>query len=384
VRALKRRHLYQNSELHSKVTGLPRHYIPALKELRLKIGREFTLIQIQECAQKLARQVKNDFPLVYAGTLLMSHCRTLEAIQLFKQAIQDPFARALMTYLTKSKHQSMPGKPFESIRPFEIWCHTKFFRKETAIIVATVRDFFRKQKPRFNTTPTIVDLGTGNGRLIAQIIKQLAAEGMQGVNLVLIDPSPAMLRAARKRYSATMGIPARITTICNSVETLSKANIHFLREANPQFVIAAASLHHLPRTLKVDVLRMLRGFCHSLLLFELEADHDLAGNGSPELIYSVIKFYGSLIADVNVSNLSQGEKTLCIERFFLAEAIPLLINSYEKRGNFHMSQKQWAGVARRAGFQITASKQHKVISKGPTLLSMLLDSGENRKTSIKR
>ena len=52
------------------------------------------------------------------------------------------------------------------------------------------------------TTRRILDLGTGDGRLLALVREELARREQPGTEARAVDFSPAMLDAVRKRFAA--------------------------------------------------------------------------------------------------------------------------------------------------------------------------------------
>lgn len=63
-------------------------------------------------------------------------------------------------------------------------------------------------------TRRILDLGTGDGRLLALVRKELAGRGNAKTEAVAVDFSPAMLEAARKRFAAD----ASVTVIAHNMD----------------------------------------------------------------------------------------------------------------------------------------------------------------------
>jgi tRNA (cmo5U34)-methyltransferase len=81
----------------------------------------------------------------------------------------------------------------------------------------------------------ILDLGTGNGRLLALVREAMARQGQPDTESVAVDFSPAMLEAARKRFEA---------------ETSVAVVAHNLDERLPELgtfdaVISSFAIHHL-------------------------------------------------------------------------------------------------------------------------------------------
>lgn len=135
---------------------------------------------------------------------------------------------------------------------------------------------------------------------------------------------------------------------------------------------SASCLHHLSSGEKLKVLRTIRGFSNELFLEELEANHDLPQKDSLELIWSVHKFYSSLIDSVNKASLSKTQKRSCIFDFLLAEAIAILMNPKPLRGNFHTLQDEWCRICREAGFHVAKTNSTKLDRNGLRTLAFRL------------
>jgi len=94
---------------------------------------------------------------------------------------------------------------------------------------AALLEFFPRNGRR------ILDLGTGDGRLLVLVREAMARQGHPGTEAVAVDFSPAMLEAARKRFVAE----ASVTVVA-----------HNLDERLPELgtfdaVISSFAIHHL-------------------------------------------------------------------------------------------------------------------------------------------
>jgi tRNA (cmo5U34)-methyltransferase len=90
-----------------------------------------------------------------------------------------------------------------------------------------------------STTRRILDLGTGDGRLLALARKELARRGVENTDAVAVDFSPAMLDAARKRFA---GDPL-VTVVAHNMDEPLPA----LGPTPGKFdaVISCFAIHHL-------------------------------------------------------------------------------------------------------------------------------------------
>lgn len=181
-----------------------------------------------------------------------------------------------------------------------------------------------------------------------------------------------MLRVATRNCRRLITIPIEISAINSRIESLDRTQISALKDEGLSFTIAASCLHHLPEKAKVAALSMIRTISPVLLLEELEANHDLPEKDSPELIWSVQHFYNSLITSVQKSSLIASKKQDCINNFLLAEAIGIISNPKNARGNYHALLDQWTGIARASGFQVTGTRTRKLDKRGLRSLALNL------------
>jgi tRNA (cmo5U34)-methyltransferase len=106
----------------------------------------------------------------------------------------------------------------------------------------------------------ILDLGTGDGRLLAQVMSALAAhEDRVPLEAVAIDFSPAMLEAAGKRFAGDSSITIVTHNLDHPLPALGKFDA----------VISSFAIHHLvherKRALYADIHGLLNPggvFCH--------------------------------------------------------------------------------------------------------------------------
>lgn len=85
----------------------------------------------------------------------------------------------------------------------------------------------------------ILDLGTGDGRLLALVQKELARRGVERTEAVAVDFSPAMLEAARKRFAAD----SSVTVIAHNMDDPLPAFGPTLEKFNA--VTSSFAIHHL-------------------------------------------------------------------------------------------------------------------------------------------
>jgi tRNA (cmo5U34)-methyltransferase len=85
------------------------------------------------------------------------------------------------------------------------------------------------------STRRILDLGTGDGRLLASVWKELARQGRADTVAVAIDFSPTMLNEVRKRFSAESSVSVVAHNLDGPLPPLGKFDA----------VISSFAIHHL-------------------------------------------------------------------------------------------------------------------------------------------
>jgi tRNA (cmo5U34)-methyltransferase len=90
-----------------------------------------------------------------------------------------------------------------------------------------------------STARRILDLGTGDGRLLALVRKELASRGVEKTEAVAVDFSPAMLEAARKRFA---GDPS-VTVVAHNMDE----PLPVLAQGSGKFdaITSCFAIHHL-------------------------------------------------------------------------------------------------------------------------------------------
>jgi len=100
-------------------------------------------------------------------------------------------------------------------------------------------------------TRRILDLGTGDGRLLALVRDDLARRGNEMMEAVAIDFSPAMLEAAQKRFAGDPRVKVMAHNLDSSLPSLGKFDA----------VISSFAIHHLlherKRALYAEILELL-------------------------------------------------------------------------------------------------------------------------------
>jgi hypothetical protein len=294
------------------------------------------------------------------------------AIQAFRKnlASNNPYSRLLADYLERQGSFTPPAPVFSTVTPFDAWKKSSLYSAYMKGVTAQTLLFAEKFPPQ-NSVPVIVDIGTGSGVLIANIINHLAQQtGLKSVHLILNDQSNAMLESATGHCYKNLVIPAKITTHEGRVENISTDDLFSLSGGqSPWFVIASASAHHMPKDEKIQTLKTLSQWTPNVLIGEFEANNDLPEPDSPELFYSVASFYGYLFKDILEGPATEEEKKATIEQFLLAESI-IMLKSNKRSGSaeeggrvdYHTTSEEWMTMAMKAGLVI---ERHETLVRIP-------------------
>jgi tRNA (cmo5U34)-methyltransferase len=101
------------------------------------------------------------------------------------------------------------------------------------------------------TARRILDLGTGDGRLLALVLRELVKREHPDTEAIAIDFSPAMLEAAKKRFAADFSVALVPHNLDNPLPDLGKFDA----------VISSFAIHHVEHERK----RALYSEIHGLL-----------------------------------------------------------------------------------------------------------------------
>ncbi len=339
--------------------------LSSLLEIKEKIYEGQDLPLILDACDK-AGKLKCDFPLLYATVLLATHGRREQAFSIYNSGkLKDPFADEFFRYLKKNGSVEPKVVVFKSSLPYDAWVKTNLFKIELENTLKTIGTFFETIYEDCESV-NILDIGPGNGKMTAQIINHiLSKRKVKRVNLVLLDKFPAMLEAAKKFCEETINAEVKVETICCPAQSLREENIAKLKSFAPFWTtICSRSIHHMPSTLKLELLKKLKNLTKSLLLVEMNSTHDLPEKDSPDLIYSITRSYGFIFNDINNSPLTQEEKLASIDDFLLAEALFMIGKERADRIDYHATEEEWRNLAVKAGFKIAVTEPSAVYPDG--------------------
>jgi SAM-dependent methyltransferase len=105
----------------------------------------------------------------------------------------------------------------------------------------------------------VLDLGTGDGRLLALVKQYLSQRGRPQPEGVAIDFSPSMLEAARKRFAADSSVTVLAHNLDEPLADLSLGNSGMKNLGNFDAVVSCFAIHHLVHERKRGLYREIHG-----------------------------------------------------------------------------------------------------------------------------
>lgn len=347
-----------------------------LDRIQQAVNEQASIDKIIELCQTISSQVTDkQFPLTYAGILLASKQRISESINILKLCPDRTFNAVLADYLKQTQAFIPASTAFQETTPYDVWTQTDFYKSQMAGTLDAIAAFARRNPPPPSTNgPTIIDIGPGNGVLLVEIIKRLVdLYPLEKIHIISIEQSPEMLAAAQKHCQESIQIPVTFTPILCHIQEITEQQLASLKKYQPiWFVNASLSLHHMPKEIKVPTLKMLLEPSSFCLISDCNCNHDLPEKDTPELIYSVTESYGFVIQDVLNSSASETDKKLCINNFLLTEAINILKNDREHRGDYHTLIPEWQGIAEQGGWNIVETTPTVSLPEGVLTFTMEL------------
>ncbi|MDO9538533.1 MAG: class I SAM-dependent methyltransferase [Methanocalculus sp.] len=191
--------------------------------------------------------------------------------------------------------------------------------------------------PRFERPFSMMDIGCGDGGLTVLLLKQLTECGKVGEirEILLIDPSPAMVHLAEEKVRAAFP-DLHITTECCRIQDLSAG-------IDRRFDLAISSLayHHMPYEEKRIHLLQLKAWIDHFIIYEMDADNDTPQQHSPELALAVYQSYGGIIDCILSQDVPEEVATTCVDQFLISEIVSFFIHPRGTRTEYHMLQTQW-------------------------------------------
>jgi len=314
-----------------------------------------------------------NFSFTYAACILASRNKIQDAMQLFKLNKEDTFCSIMYTYLEDYGVFEPDGKVFKSAAPYDIYSRTEFFQIHQARAIQNTIKILENIPPPDSESPaTIIDIGPGNGSLIAKIVNEIASvHQFNSIRLVFVDPFEDMLKTASEYCKENIEVQTEIITICCKIQEITTEQVELIKQNTPVwFINAALSIHHMPWEQKIPMLKQLRTFSPHLVLTEVDWNHDLPEKDSPELIFSVAKSYGIFCKDIFKLPVSEKDKKLCLYLFPISEAINIIKQDRLNRIDFHTPITEWKKIAKEAGYSTDKAMPTYVVDDKPFAFTM--------------
>jgi len=275
----------------------------------------------------------------YIGTVLVEKGLTEVGVDWLRAGAIDEekglfFNRFLLGFLERHDNQLvMPETIFADPKPF--------IHFSTVPVMKNARELFLQYAgdslPQLDHPIRIVDIGCGNGALIASLVQHLQAIGKVPAveEILLVDASPGMIEIASETVAKTFP-PSVIKTVTSRMQD-------FTSSIDARYDIAVSSLayHHMPFEDKIGHMRELAPWIDHFILFELDADNDTPEQHTPELALSVYQSYGRVIDFVFAHDAPVEIAVACVDRFLMSEAISFFILPRGERTDYHMLRRQW-------------------------------------------
>ena len=208
------------------------------------------------------------------------------------------------------------------------------------LIIESRHNFLRhcsQSLPKFAGPVRIMDIGCGDGNLTAAFVNALREAGKIGdiAELALVDRSRGMLDVAEATVGKAVKRPA-IRTVNSRIEDVAGSV-----DRRYDIVVSSLAFHHMPLEQKRIHLKTLKRWLDHFIIFELDANHDLPEQFSPELSLSAYQMYGRLINMVFMHDAPLELAFSCVDAFLMTEEVSMLIQPRGVRNDYHMLKTQW-------------------------------------------
>lgn len=273
----------------------------------------------------------------FIGTLLASKGKIEAGKKWLKKGSKNetiPGNSYMLDYIERHENRlALPQVTFSDPRPFVHFSNVPEIKRARENFINSCSTSL----PKFDRPIKIMDIGCGSGMLLVQLLQTLSDRGkIQGVSeILLIDTSEKMLELAKQNLEKAFP-NSKIIAQHKSLQEIS-CNI----ESHYDVAMSALAWHHMPFETKLVQAKNISKCADHFLLFELEANHDIPEQYSPELAVSMYQTYGNSTALVLAHDAPKEVAMMSVDYFLMSEAISLLTQSREKRTDHHMPRRKW-------------------------------------------
>lgn len=249
------------------------------------------------------------------------------------ECIENTMCGYIKSYMTRNGGLVTSSQPFGDPTAYLPFTEVSPIKAGKEVFISEMI----RSLPDFNREVRLLDIGCGDGSLTRHIIASLLRRGLVlGISDIdLVEPSAPMLSCAASDLSVLYP-----DMKINSHEVLiQEAFTHLSPETD--IAIASLSCHHMPYQDKEILFRQIGEKIRHLLIFEIDANHDLPEKDSPELLVSIYQSYGRLITMLLSHPSPPGAGERCADYFLMAEVISLLTEERGVRRDYHMLKEQW-------------------------------------------
>lgn len=275
----------------------------------------------------------------YAGTFLAARGKNRLAVEWLRVgALNEEEGLFSSTFLLGflERHNGelrMPALPFEDPKRFIHFAGVPDMKKAREKFIQVAGHTL----PTFTKPVSFMDIGCGDGALTVRLLTHLLEIGRIGElqEVLLIDPSEAMMNLAKKNISESFPDTLVRTENCRVQDFSCRINHHF------DIAVSSLAYHHMPAEDKKTSISQLKPWINHFLLFELDANNDLPELFSPELALSVYQSYGRIIDFVYAHDAPVDVVTDCVDSFLMTELVSMMTQARGERTDYHMLRNQW-------------------------------------------
>ncbi len=284
----------------------------------------------------------------YVGTLLAAAGKGEHAVDWIEAGVLEEafglFSNAFLAgFLNRHEGKlTMPVVVFSDPRPFVHFTTIPAISESRRLFIQCCGETL----PAFDHPLKIMDIGCGNGALMADLLVHLKTIGKINAiqEVFLIDPSPVMIELAKETVGNVMS-PSAIRTSTRRFEEMRFEDIcGGTKKTGYDIALSSIAYHHMPLEKKKKHIESLKPWIDHFIIFEIDANHDTPELHSPELALSVYQSYGRLIDRVFAHDAPVDVALACVDQFLMTEAVSILTQPRGVRTEYHMLRSQWRAL----------------------------------------